>query len=164
MKSHSKQFINRAISAMLGAIELYNKPGFPYKMEAFSILAINGWELLLKAKWLHENKGKTSCLYVFEPRTKKDGTKSKKEKIKTSDSGVPFTRSISWLAARLYEQKKMDASVLNNLNCLNEIRNACVHFHCISKELNHRLYGYGAACVIQKKQSNKHLLRRRRET
>jgi hypothetical protein len=50
MRSRSKELLERAISAMVGAIEIYNKPGFPYRTESFTILAINGWELLLKAK------------------------------------------------------------------------------------------------------------------
>ena len=52
MKSLSKELLDRTVLAMVAAIEIYNKPGFPYRNESFTILAINGWELLLKAKWL----------------------------------------------------------------------------------------------------------------
>jgi len=37
------------MSAMLGAIEIYNKPRFAYRDEVFVILLINAWELALKA-------------------------------------------------------------------------------------------------------------------
>ena len=48
---------------MVAAIEIYNKPGFPYRNESFTILAINGWELLLKAKWLDLHGNKKRSLY-----------------------------------------------------------------------------------------------------
>ncbi|WP_204801733.1 DUF3644 domain-containing protein [Mycobacterium riyadhense] len=38
-----------AVSAILAAIEIYNKPRFPYRDEVFVVLLINAWELLLKA-------------------------------------------------------------------------------------------------------------------
>ena len=49
-----------------------------YRGETFSILAINSWELLLKAKYLKDNHNKMRSLYVMEPITNKDGSKSKK--------------------------------------------------------------------------------------
>ena len=39
--------IDKSLSSMLSAIELYNKPDFSYREEAFAILAVNAWELLL---------------------------------------------------------------------------------------------------------------------
>ena len=78
MKSRSKELLDRDVAA----IEIYNKPDFLYREEAFAVLAINGWELLLKAKWLSDHNNKISTLYVMEPRTKKDGTKSKKLQIR----------------------------------------------------------------------------------
>ena len=47
MKSSSEELIDRSIAATVAAIEIYNKPNFLYREETFSILAINGWELLL---------------------------------------------------------------------------------------------------------------------
>lgn len=44
-----RRLLGNAISAMLGAIELYNKPLFEYRDEVVSILLVNAWELLLKA-------------------------------------------------------------------------------------------------------------------
>jgi len=94
MKSRSKELLNRAESAMLGAIELYNKPGFPYRMETFAILAINAWELLLKAKWIKENDNKINSLYVREHRKNKNGELSEKEYIKKTRAGTPFTHAV----------------------------------------------------------------------
>ena len=50
MKSRSRTLYDKSLSAMLAAIEVYNKPDFFYREETFAILAINGWELLLKAR------------------------------------------------------------------------------------------------------------------
>ena len=44
-----ESLIDKSIGSMLPAIEIYNKPDFKYREETFAILAINSWELLLKA-------------------------------------------------------------------------------------------------------------------
>jgi hypothetical protein len=147
MKSRSKELLDRAVSAMLGAIELYNKPGFPYRMESFAILAINGWELLLKAKWLVENQNKITSLYVRERHKNKNGEQSGKEYIKKTRAGTPFTHAVDWLAKQLSGQKKLDIAVLQNLQGLIEIRDSSIHFYTSSQDFNVRLYEYGAACV-----------------
>ncbi|MBL7839771.1 MAG: DUF3644 domain-containing protein [Cyclobacteriaceae bacterium] len=41
--------IDNSRSAMYAAIEVHNKPIFPYRYEVCSILVINSWELILKA-------------------------------------------------------------------------------------------------------------------
>lgn len=68
---------------MISAIEIYNKPDFKYREETFAILAINSWELLLKAKWLKDNDNKIRSLYVFEKTKKKNGELSKKLAIQS---------------------------------------------------------------------------------
>ena len=55
MKARSKALLEKTIAATLAAIEIDNKPDFRYLEEAFAVLAINGWELLLKAKWLADH-------------------------------------------------------------------------------------------------------------
>ena len=93
---------------MIAAIEVYNKPDFLYRGETFSILAINSWELLLKAKHLKDNHNKMRSLYVMEPVINKDGSKSKKKKVKLTRSGNPFTHSIDFIAKKLIEKGEMD--------------------------------------------------------
>lgn len=55
MKARSQELVEKSIAAMISAIEVYNKPDFKYREETFSILSINAWELLLKAKWLKDH-------------------------------------------------------------------------------------------------------------
>ena len=44
-----KKLVENSESAMLAAIEIYNKPRIAYRDEIFVQLLINSWELLLKA-------------------------------------------------------------------------------------------------------------------
>lgn len=74
MKSRSQELLDRAVAAMVAAVEIYNKPSFPYRVESFAILAINGWELLLKAKWLADHHNSVRSLFVQERRRNKNGT------------------------------------------------------------------------------------------
>ena len=94
MKSRSKILLDKAVAATVSAVEIYNKPNFLYRSETFSILAINGWELLLKAKWLDEHKNNPRALFVTERVSRKDGSKGKRSRIRD--------RELSWHAlARL---------------------------------------------------------------
>ncbi|AWB34713.1 DUF3644 domain-containing protein [Orrella marina] len=147
MKARSKELLDRAVAATVAAIEIYNKPDFLYREEAFSVLAINGWELLLKAKWLADHNNKVSTLYVMEPRTKKDGTKSKKLRVKETRSGNPFTHSIDFLAKKLIETKSFDANAWANIQALLELRDSSIHFYNRSGAFPLRLQEIGAASL-----------------
>src|SRR5689334_11062026 len=73
MKARSQELVDKSLAAMISAIEVYNKPDFKYREETFSILAINAWELLLKAKWLRDHGNKVRSLYVTERRSRPNG-------------------------------------------------------------------------------------------
>ncbi len=147
MKSRSKELQDRAIAAMVAAIEIYNKPGFPYRTESFAILAINGWELLFKAKWLADNRNRANSLYVYETRKNADGLKSKKKYVKRTDAGNPFTHSLSYLAKKMVEVKKLNARAWDNIQVLLELRDSAVHFYNQSPAFRVRLQEIGAACA-----------------
>ena len=70
--------LDKSISAMISAIEIYNKPDFKYREETFSVLCINSWELLLKAKVLQLSGNKLTSLFIWEKKELKNGEKSKK--------------------------------------------------------------------------------------
>ena len=147
MKSRSQELLDRAISAMVAGIEIYNKPGFPYRNESFTILAINGWELLLKAKWLTISGNKITSLYVYERNKKKDGHSGKKWVVKKTRSGSPFTHSIEYLGHQLMNENKLDTAAWNNIEALLEYRDTATHFYNSSPAFGIRLYEVGAACV-----------------
>ena len=133
---HHEEFLDRAISAMVAGIEIYNKPGFAYRAESFSILAINGWELLLKAKWLHEHQNQMESLYV----TEKDGN------VKKTRSGEPFTHGLDYIAKKFVADKVLNPLAWKNIEVLLEIRDTSTHFYNKSS-IRTSIYGIGAACV-----------------
>jgi hypothetical protein len=51
------------VQAAVAAIEIYNKPTFSYREEAFALLMTNAWELLFKAKWLLDRGEAIESLY-----------------------------------------------------------------------------------------------------
>ena len=147
MKARSKELLDRAVAATVAAIEIYNKPDFLYREEAFAVLAINGWELLLKAKWLADHGNKVSSLYVMESRTKKDGSKSKKLQIKETRSGNPFTHSLDVLAKKLVDSKAFDVNAWANIQALLEMRDSSIHFYNRSGAFPVRLQEIGTASL-----------------
>ena len=147
MKSRSKELVDRAIAATVSAIEIYNKPDFRYRAETFCILAINGWELLFKAKWLNENNNKIHSLYVKIADKKKDGTKSKKLKIKRTQSGNPFTHSLGYLAKKLVQQGHLEQNAWGNIQALLELRDSSVHFYNPPRNFTDKLQEIGTASV-----------------
>jgi hypothetical protein len=67
------QLVDKAIEAAISAIEIYNKPSFRYREEIYSILMLNAWELLLKARILKENKNRMRSIQVFERKSTSQG-------------------------------------------------------------------------------------------
>jgi hypothetical protein len=147
MKARYKELLDRAIAAMVAAIDVYNKPDFPYRAESFAILAINAWELLLKAKWLEDNANNIRCLHIYEVVKLKDGTKGKRKKVKTTRAGNPFTHSLNYLGNKLVEKKVLDQLAWNNLRALEELRDSTVHFYPKSPKFSELLQEIGAATL-----------------
>lgn len=85
------KFVEKAESAMVAAIEVYNKPAFRYREETFALLAINAWELLLKARLLKDGANDPKVIRVYEPRRTKSGKLSKKLYLRRNRAGNPHT-------------------------------------------------------------------------
>ncbi len=132
---------------MISAIEIYNKPDFKYREETFAILAINAWELLLKARWLKDNSNKIRSLYVLERVNKKDGSPSKKLTVKTTSCGNPFTHGLEYLGKKLEEKKILNSLAKQNIDALREIRDSSIHFYNRNTLFAIRLQEVGSACV-----------------
>jgi translation elongation factor P/translation initiation factor 5A len=130
MKSRSYLMLEKSVAAVLSAIEIYNKPDFKYREELFSVLCINAWELLFKAKVLNLASNKVASLYVMEFKTLKDGKKSKIPRPKTNRSGTPQSISL-FEAYRVITEEygvKVEASVIDNITTITEIRDNSIHF------------------------------------
>lgn len=142
MKARSKALLDRAIAAMIAAIDVYNKPDFPYRAESFTILALNGWELLLKAKWLADHHNQLSSLYVPEDRAR-----DRRKKFKAGRSGNPFTHTVDFLAKKFAEAKIFDEKARCNLELLCELRDTSIHFYHRSEALAERVQEVGMATL-----------------
>lgn len=147
MKARSKELLDRAIAATVASIEIYNKPDFIYREETFAVLAISGWELLLKAKWLADHGNKVRSLYVLESTNKADGTKSKKLRVKLTRAGNPFTHSLDFLAKKLVESGALDGIAHANIQALQELRDSSIHFYNRAGAFPVRLQEIGTASL-----------------
>lgn len=130
MKSRSRNLAGKSIEAMLAAIEIYNKPSFSYREESFAILAINAWELLLKARILQLSNNKVSSILKYEKRQKADGSLSEKEYRVKNRSGtylsIGLFRAMDLLEAEYGD--KIGMPVRKNIELLCEVRDSAVHF------------------------------------
>jgi hypothetical protein len=141
VKARTKELLEQATAAMLAAIEIYNKPRFTYRAQSFAILALNAWELLLKAKWLVDHKNYLPSLYV------RQGGGPKRKRIKKTRSGNPMTHSLEFLADKLRQSKALPENAYLNLKILTELRDTAVHFYRDNSEFEKRLHEIGAAAV-----------------
>jgi hypothetical protein len=95
----SSDLSQKSLQAAIAAIEIYNKPYFSYREEAFSLLMANAWELLLKAKWVLDHGEAIDSLYEF--RKGASGAKV----VRTNRSGNPVTYGALYLANKLLEDQ-----------------------------------------------------------
>lgn len=98
--------LGNAKSAIFAAVEVHNKPIFPYRYEVCTLLVVNAWELALKA---YIAKNLESVRLV-----RKDGT------------AKPFSECVSCVSSEI--GKSFDP-VRYNLEILYEYRNKIAHFY-----------------------------------
>ena len=139
--------MDKSIDSMLSAIEIYNKPNFSYREETFAVLAVNAWELLLKAYILRDNRYKLSALYVMEPVVNKDGTLSKnRRKPKLNRCGNPMSISIIDCLKILDGKHILPQKLKNNIESIIELRDNSVHFVNLVP-LSKQIQELGFACI-----------------
>lgn len=139
--------LDKSMDSMLSAIEIYNKPNFNYREETFAVLAINAWELLLKAYIFRENRYNLRSIYILEPYTKKDGAKSNTRKIpKLNRCKNPMSIPILDAISILDTQGKLPNKLKDNLEILIELRDNVIHFVNL-KQISRQIQEIGFACV-----------------
>ena len=106
-----RRLLGNAKAAMIGAVEIYNKPAFEYRDECFVILLLNAWELAMKA--VLSKKGKS----VFYPKKR----------------GQPYrTLSLKDALGRvrgLLPKALPELPIRRNLELLSTYRDNAVHFY-----------------------------------
>jgi hypothetical protein len=134
---------------MLAAIEVYNKPNFAYREETFSILAVNAWELLLKARILQLSKNRIASILEYERRTLADGTKSEKRYRKRNRSGNHLSVGLFKALDLLNNEyaAAVPGAVRENLELLCEVRDNAIHLSNKSSDLCKVVRELGTACL-----------------
>lgn len=123
---------HKSVAACLSSIEIYNKPDFKYREETFSILMINAWELMLKAKILKDNADNIDSITVFEEKPDPSGAMARAPKL--SRSGNAITYGLDYMVKQLEQRREISQRCQKNLEALTEIRDNAVHF--INKDLH----------------------------
>ncbi|MBT3375250.1 MAG: DUF3644 domain-containing protein [Lentisphaerae bacterium] len=147
MRSRARQMLDKSVSSMLSAIEIYNKPNFLYREETFSILAVNAWELLLKARILQLGRNKISVILVYEHHTLRDGSRSQKLYRKKNRCGNHISLGLFKAFDSLVNDygDDIEACVRSNLEALTEIRDNAVHFMNRDFDLRKTVHELGSA-------------------
>lgn len=135
-RSFYENILEKSISACITAIEVYNKPDFKFREESFSILMINAWELLLKARILSLNNDDKDAIYL-----------KSKGVIETTESGSPKTISITKAINILCGNGNLKNIVIDNIKLLIEIRDHSVHFIHDDMSLSTKIQCIGTASL-----------------
>lgn len=141
-----KAMIDKSISSMISAIELYNKPDFHYREETFAILAVNSWELLLKAQILKQNNYRMNSIYCLKYDKKKDGSSSKRKSIERNRAGNPMVISIVEAMNKLSSSGQFPNPIKSNIEALIELRDNAIHF-VNESSLTKQIQELGFACI-----------------
>jgi hypothetical protein len=141
-----RKLLDNSVSSMLSAIEIYNKPNFNYREESFAILAVNSWELLLKAYILKCHKYNMNSIYDLEYKKKKDGSKSSRQQPKLNRCGNPQSINIHKAIIKIKDSDGLSDNLIKNLECLIELRDNTTHLinmNSISKQIQE----LGFSCI-----------------
>lgn len=143
-----KSFVDKSIGAALSAIEVYNKPDFKYREETFSILMINSWELLLKAKIVKENKGDLKSIYLLVNKIGKYGNKLNSLTPELNRSQNPKTIGLQKCLTICEQQPiNLNLAVKENIYLLMEIRDTAIHFQHSDLYLSKKVFEIGTASL-----------------
>lgn len=143
------KLFDKSVAAITSAVEIYNKPGFHYRDETFALLALNAWELMLKARVVQVDAGKQKAIYVYQKKLTKAGVPSTKEYLERGRSGNPKTIGIRQAVAKLdaHAPSRLPDAVKNNIEALMEVRDCSAHFFSPSLALRRQLLEVGTAAV-----------------
>ncbi len=115
-------------AACIAAVETFNRVSVPYREEAFVILMMNAWELLLKAKIIKSSQKGIRDVFVFEWKTNEE-TGRKRNTQKTARSGAPMTIGIEKCLNLVRSMPDgLDSACAMNIETLMEVRDNATHF------------------------------------
>ena len=124
-----------AASALLAAIEIYNKPTVEYREQTLALLITNAWEILLKARLVQLAGGKIEAIY------KRDSKSGRYER--DCATGEPFSIGLKVVLGRV----PLPNEVKVNVEGLIQVRNRVAHLGVLSTEARERILSFGTASV-----------------
>lgn len=142
--SISRRLAEKSLNAAKAAIEIYNKPNFDYKMEAFVVLMINSWELLFKACILKKHKNKLQSILIQDKSATKKWQEPKRFYPKRNRSWNELTIDIFSSMKKL---DFLDQNLLSQIEVLVEIRDNAIHFLNDAKDIESKLLEIATATV-----------------
>lgn len=128
--------VEKSLSACISAIEIYNKPDFKFREESFSILMVNAWELLLKAKILQLNYDDIGSIWYWKSGEPERGP-----------SGNPKTIAVSKAISILTGNGALKPIVAESIKLLIEVRDESIHFIHDDMDLGTKIQGLGTAAL-----------------
>lgn len=137
------------MAAMMAAIEIYNKPDFQFREETFSILAINAWELILKARILQLSKNRLSSILKYERRRNQDGSLSIRKFTVANRTGNTISINLFKAYDTLINDygDKFNPVIRKNIEALVEVRDNSVHFMNDDLNLSKKIQEIGTANI-----------------
>ena len=122
-------------AALLGAIEIYNKPTVEYREQTFAMLITNAWEILLKARIVQLRGGRLQAIY-----RRKRGTRLIDREPETDEP-----RTISLRQA--LQKTPVPSEVAANITGLMFIRNHAAHLGTLEPAAQQQVLQFGTAGV-----------------
>lgn len=108
-----KRLVDNSLSAILSAVEVYNKPQMTYRDEVTVILVVNAWELALKATLRQKNRS------IFYPKQRGERYRS----IGIDDALARVSSNALW-------PDGVDGpAVTANIKALTEFRDRAIHLY-----------------------------------
>ncbi len=132
----------KAAAAILVAIEIYNRPSNQYRIETFSLLVINAWEVLLKAKIVKDNGNEIQSIHHHKQNDKSV------EYENDALTNEPRTISLNKAIKTVNPPKE----IIDNIKGIQDIRNHVAHTGSIPRgfhqEITQYMTKYGTASVF----------------
>ncbi len=120
MENLSERMLEKSIEAFIVGLEIYNKPTLRYRIEGFSFMIVNAWELMLKAELLKRGQ---SIYYSNNPER---------------------TISLNDTIKKIYSD--INTRIRKNLEKIIELRNISTHY--ITEDYEVKYAPLFQACVL----------------
>ena len=128
------KMVRCAITALLAAIEIYNKPRLDYREQTFALLTVNAWEIFLKARIIQQSGGKIQAIY----RRQENSIRYVK-----NEEGEPLTITLT----RALDLTNPPIEVRRNIKGLSLVRNQIAHLGLVSVDLQLAIQQFGTASI-----------------